>query len=88
MSKTIHTAATVCAIVVGVASYLITAVQLFWADHGETIEDYVRRLRNGFDDARYLTYELGKDCGSFYYTVALPWCAGRVDGLFYALIDV
>jgi hypothetical protein len=88
MSKTIRSAVTLVAIVVGVASYLITAVQLFWADHGDTILDYARRLRNGFDDARFLTYELGKDCGTFYYTVGLPWCAGRVDQLFYSVIDV
>ena len=36
-TKVINTTATVCAIIVAVVSYIVTALQLFWLEHGEVI---------------------------------------------------
>ncbi len=36
-NKVITATATVCAVIVAVVSYIVTALQLFWLEHGEVI---------------------------------------------------
>jgi hypothetical protein len=88
MTKTIRTLATIAGVIVGVTSYLVLALQLFWEEHGETVQYRFSQFVHLLTESIELTYKLGKDCGEFYYTVGRPWLAGKVDSLFYTAIDV
>lgn len=87
MKKTIYHLATVAGLIVGVVSYLYTALQLLWDEHADTLRDNYSRFVDWFREARQLTYDLGKDTGEWYYNVARPALARGVDSLYYRAID-
>jgi hypothetical protein len=59
--RIIYTAATIAAIITGVVTYLITALQLFWLDNGERIIINAVRLTFIIIDAIGATYYLGRN---------------------------
>ena len=52
----IFVVATICAIVVGVLSYVSTAAQLWWLDNGETIVNSVKTNSNRVVDFFFYTF--------------------------------
>jgi hypothetical protein len=79
--KVINASATVTAIVIGVCSYVWTALLLFWESNGDQILTAIVRFTVTFMDA----------CGSVYYAgrnfrpVASHYCAQLADSTFYML---
>ena len=53
--KTILTLITICAIVVGVVSYLSTITQLWWLDNGENIVNSIKSNSNRVVDFVFYT---------------------------------
>ncbi len=82
--RVIQSVATASAIVVGVVTYIVTALQLFWCEHGDTILTAIVRF----------TFILMDACGSVYYAgrnfrpVANRYCALATDSAFYQLCGV
>ena len=79
--RVINATATIAAVIVGVITYAITALQLFWCEHGETILTRIVQFTVIFIDA----------CGTVYYwgvnsrPVINRYCARLADSAFYAL---
>ena len=77
----INISATIAAVIVGVMTYVITAFQLFWLEHGEVI------LTRTFQ----FTTTLIDTCGAVYYAgvnsrpAVNYWTARVTDNVFYAL---
>ena len=61
----INIIATTAAIIVGVASYIITALQLFWEDHGQSIIINTVRFIINFADYCHELYQLGAETKRF-----------------------
>ncbi len=82
--RVIQITATLAAVVIGVCSYVWTALLLFWEDNGDTILTSVVRF----------TFILMDACGSVYYAgrklrpVANRYCALAADSAFYQLCGV
>ena len=82
--RVIQSVATFAAVIVGVVTYVITALQLFWCEHGEVI--LTRTVQ--------LTVILIDACGCCYYAgvnarpVINRYCARLADSAFYALASV
>lgn len=77
--RIIHTAATIAAVIIGVATYLITALQLFWLEHGEAIITNAVRVTFLIADAIGTTYYLGRNLRP----AANRLVAQLTDGIYY-----
>ena len=82
--RVINISATLAAIVIGVCSYVWTALMLWWEDNGDRTLTAIVRFTFLFIDA----------CGFCYYAgrklrpVANRYCARLADSAFYALASV
>jgi hypothetical protein len=80
--KVINISATAAAIIIGVTSYVITALQLFWLEHNETI----------ITNAVRFTFFIADTIGAVYYAgvnsrpVITHWAARLIDRVYFTAI--
>jgi hypothetical protein len=78
--KVINIIATAAAVIIGVATYVITALQLLWLEHNETIITNAVRFTFIIADTLGATYYAGRKLRP----LVNHWTARLTDTLFYA----
>ena len=78
--KVINIIATAAAVIIGVATYVITALQLLWLEHGETVIISAVRFTLITADTLGATYYAGRKLRP----LVNHWTARLTDTLFYA----
>lgn len=74
--RIINIAATTAAIIIGVATYVITALQLFWLQHGESIMVDAFRIIVNLVDYTHELYQFGAETRRF-IAKTLNYCMDR-----------
>ncbi len=82
--KVINFSATIAAVIIGVCSYVITALQLWWEDNGEVTVTRLIRFTFWIIDAVGATYYAGVTCRP----IINYWVARIADTVLYNLTEV